>query len=269
MPATFNNIQHFKGNTAAPLSTTKRLRLMAKYLDPKTPRFLDCGCGIGGYVSALVEDLKMDAHGIEYDARTVEQTQLNPVLKNRITQGDLQAIKSESNQWDYAMLNEVLEHVGDERKVLREVQRVLKPGGLLFIFSPNRWFPFETHCVNLKNSEHQIPHWIPLIPYIPVKLGEKYLFYWGRNYWQKELADLAINSGFAIVERDYIWQTFENISGSQPRWMTAIKPAFKFASQTLEKTPFLRRFGVSQVLVCRKEKSSASVNSETQVKKVV
>jgi len=252
MQATFNNIQHFKGNTAAPLAVAKRLRLMAKYLDPKKPLFLDCGCGIGGYVQALVEELKMDAHGIEYDARTVAQTQLNPSLKNRVTQGDLQAIASEANRWDYAMLNEVLEHVGDERKVLREVHRVLKPGGILFVFSPNRWFPFETHCVNLKNSRRQIPHWIPLIPYIPVRLGEKFLFYWGRNYWQKELADLAAASGFAIVERDYVWQTFENISGSQPRWMTAIKPVLKFTGESLEKMPFLRRFGVSQVLVCRK-----------------
>ena len=34
------------------------------------------------------------------------------------TQGDLQSIKSDSGQWDYAMLNEVLEHVPDERQAL-------------------------------------------------------------------------------------------------------------------------------------------------------
>ena len=252
MEATFNNIRHFKGTTATPLSTAKRLRLVGKYLDPEKPRFLDCGCGIGGYVLALVEQGRVDAHGIEYDEGTVRQTQLNPALQNRITQGDLQAIPSADGAWDYAMLNEVLEHVADERKVLREVRRVLKPGGLLFVFSPNRWFPFETHCVNFKNSHRQIPHWIPLIPYIPVRLGEKIFFYWGRNYWQRELAELVTGSGFSIIERNYVWQTFENISGSQPRWMKAVKPWFKFASDTLEQTPFLRRFGVSQVLVCRK-----------------
>lgn len=252
MPATFNNIQHFKGNTAASLSTAKRLRLIGKHLHPQAVRFLDCGCGIGGYVKALVEEWHLDAHGIEYDQRTVDQTQLIPVLHNRISQGDLQAIKSPGNQWDYAMLNEVLEHVGDERKVLAEVYRVLKPGGILFIFSPNRWFPFESHCVNWKNSQRQIPHWVPLIPYIPVRLGEKFLFYWGRNYWQGELVKLATGSGFSILERNFVWQTFENISGTQPGWITALKPGLRLVSATLEKTPFLRRFGVSQVLVCRK-----------------
>lgn len=204
-------------------------------------------------MQALVEDLKLDAHGIEYDQQTVVQTQANPVLENRITQGDLQNIKSESGVWDYAMLNEVLEHVGDERQVLQEVHRVLKPGGILFIFSPNRWFPFETHCVNLKKSSRQIPHWVPFIPYIPVWFGEKFLFYWGRNYWQKELADLTDQSGFSIVERNFVWQTFENISGTQPRLIRALKPVLRSISNGLEKTPFLKRFGVSQALVCRKK----------------
>jgi SAM-dependent methyltransferase len=253
MSATFNNIQHFQGTTATPLSMAKRLRLIGKYLNPRSPRFLDCGCGSGGYVQALIEQGKMDAHGIEYDQRTVAQTQLNPALQNRIIQGDLQAIPAAANQWDYAMLNEVLEHVADERQVLREVYRILKPGGILFIFSPNRWFPFETHCVNLKNSQRQIPHWVPLIPYIPVRLGEKFLFYWGRNYWQSEMAGLATGSGFSLLERNYVWQTFENISGSQPGWIKAVRPGLKFISNTLEKTPFLRRFGVSQVLICRKD----------------
>ena len=252
MPATFNNIRHFQGTTAKPLAVAKRLRLMQRSLRPEARLFLDCGCGSGGYVRALVEELKLDAHGIEYDEATVIQAQANPVLCGRITQGDLQATSLQSGQWDYAMLNEVLEHVGDERAVLREVNRLLKPGGILFIFSPNRWFPFESHCVSLKKSRRLIPHWVPFVPYIPVKWGEKFLFYWGRNYWQKELADMAVQSDFAIIERDYVWQTFENISGTQPRLIKILKPLFTFASNTLEKTPFFRRFGVSQFLVCRK-----------------
>jgi SAM-dependent methyltransferase len=252
MQATFNNIVHFQGNTAMPLSMAKRLRLIKKHLKTGSHRFLDCGCGAGGYVRALVEESDLDAHGIEYDQRTVDETQTKPVLRGRITRGDLQAIQAESGTWDYAMLNEVLEHVGDESKVLREVYRVLKPGGILFIFSPNRWFPFETHGVDWKGTRRHLPHWIPLIPYLPVRIGEKFLFYWGRNYWQRELADLATRSGFSIIERNFVWQTFENISGTQPGWMKRLKPLLKTVSDHLEQTPFLRRFGVSQVLVCLK-----------------
>ena len=171
MQATFGH-HAFQGDDGRAVGHGEAAAVIGKHLNAEGTRFLDCGCGIGGYVQALVEEWKVDAHGLEYDARTVAETQLNPVLRNRITQGDLQAIPSAAAQWDYAMLNEVLEHVGDERRVLREVHRVLKPGGRLFIFSPNRWFPFETHCVNWRNSARQIPHWVPFIPWVPARWGE-------------------------------------------------------------------------------------------------
>jgi len=174
MKATFNDIRHFKGNTAKPLAMAKRLRLIEKHLASGPRRFLDCGCGVGNYVQALIEQLGVDTHGIEYDQETVTHAQSNPVLQARITQGDLQAINSASDAWDYAMLNEVLEHVGDDRKVLEEVHRILKPRGILFVFSPNRWFPFESHSVDWKKSRRRLPNWVPFVPYIPVRLGERF-----------------------------------------------------------------------------------------------
>ncbi|MGO8839113.1 MAG: methyltransferase domain-containing protein [Limisphaerales bacterium] len=253
MRAKFNDIRHFKASTARPLTLAKRLRLIEKHLTPGPRRFLDCGCGIGNYVQALIEQLGVDACGIEYDQETVTLAQLNPVLQGRVTQGDLQAIKSEDNQWDYAMLNEVLEHVGDDRRVLAEVHRILKPRGILFVFSPNRWFPFETHSVDWKKSRRRIPNWVPFIPYLPVRVGERFLFYWARNYWPRELAGKVMAAGFSIIERNYVWLTFENISGYQPPLIGMIKPTLRFASNCLEKIPFLRRFGTSQVLICGKE----------------
>jgi SAM-dependent methyltransferase len=89
------------------------------------------------------------------DQNVISKIHPDDILKKRVFQGDLQAINYGDNEWDYAMLNEVLEHVADDSKVLDEVYRILKPGGILFIFSPNRWFPFETHGVFLRiqNSE--------------------------------------------------------------------------------------------------------------------
>ena len=42
-------------------------------------------------------------------------------------------------------MNEMFEHVADERWALAEILRVLKPGGILVLISPNRWFPIEGH----------------------------------------------------------------------------------------------------------------------------
>jgi ubiquinone/menaquinone biosynthesis C-methylase UbiE len=230
----------------------KRLAFIRPFLLPDRFKFLDCGCGSGDYVFALIDQLELDARGIEYDHQKVQTANLNPSYGHRITQADLQAIPCDSEQYDYAMLNEVLEHVPDERVALREVYRILKPGGMLFVFSPNRWFPFETHGLYLKSSGRRVPHWLPFIPYISLNIGNRFFRYWARNYWQTELRELVSSAGFTIIKAGFLWQTFEGISGRQPRLITVTKPVLRRFASILESLPFLNRFGVSQVLICRK-----------------
>ena len=174
------------------------------------------------------------------------------MLFRSVERGDLEAIHLPANTWDYAMLNEVLEHVPDDRQALKEVHRILKPSGILFVFSPNRLFPFESHCVRLRRSDRRVPLWAPFIPYIPLRFGGFFFHYGARNYWQKELADMAKASGFSIIKKSFVWSTFEGISGRQPRLIRSGKHLLRFISDKLEKLPVIKQFGVSQVLVCRK-----------------
>jgi ubiquinone/menaquinone biosynthesis C-methylase UbiE len=194
----------------------------------------------------------LEAFGIEYDKSKVAHARNHPQHGHRIFQGDVQSLPFGNSSFDYAMLNEVLEHVPDEAVALKELHRILKPGGTLFIFSPNRWFPFETHGVYLKRSNHLLPHWVPFVPYLPLVLGKRFFRYWARNYGQTELRGLVCTAGFSIVQTSFVWQTFEDISGHQPGLVRICRPAFRKSANCLEATPFLTRFGVSQVLVCRR-----------------
>ena len=238
-------------STAKPQTLEKRLAILSRHLASTGGRLLDCGCGIGQYVRPLCQRYGLDAFGVEYEQEAVNSIQSDDFLKRRVFQGDLQELNYSDDEWDYALLNETLEHVGDDEKVLREVHRVLKPGGLLFVFSPNRWFPFETHGVSLKIIGRRI-YWLPFISYLPVKLGKFFYTSWAKNYWQGELKKMLENTGFTIVERSYIWPTFEGISGKLPRIFRPLRPLLRFISNAFERTIFLKRFGVSQVLVCRK-----------------
>ncbi len=63
------------------------------------------------------------------------------------------------------LLNEVIEHVGNDRDTIREALRVTKPGGRVVIFAPNRYYPFETHGVYL--GKKYVFGNIPLVNYLP------------------------------------------------------------------------------------------------------
>jgi ubiquinone/menaquinone biosynthesis C-methylase UbiE len=252
MRPVYENIKIQGGDTSQPLSMAKRLKVVQQYLTQPGRRFLDCGCGSGAYVKALVQQFGIDAHGVEFDNGKVASAHQDALIRDRITHGNIEALEFADCTWDYVMLNEVLEHVPDDRQSVAEAYRVLKPGGILLIFSPNRWFPFESHGVQLKWPRCAVPRWVPFVPYVPVRLGKLVFSYWARNYGQRQLGRMASDAGFTIIDRTFVWQTFENISKHQPWFIAVGKPAMRALCNTLERTPFLRRFGLSQVLACRK-----------------
>jgi len=76
------------------------------------------------------------------------------------------------NKYDAAYLFEVLEHLNDPYKVLKEVNRILKKSGMLFIGQPNTPADGKHHVVRIylneliKNLQESgfIIEWVELIP---------------------------------------------------------------------------------------------------------
>jgi len=247
--AAYADIKPAGGDTATPLNLSKRLRAIEQYAAIDGKQILDCGCGAGEYVQAFL-DRGAEAWGIEFSKEKVASSRVD--LGGRLAVGDLAALAVRDNTIDVALLNEVLEHVPDEQRVLREVYRVLRPGGTLVLFSPNRRYPFETHGSTLKKSGRRVPHFVPLIPYIPLGLATTFLDFWARNYWPGELRRMVTHAGFTVSRTDFVWQTFEGISSHQPRLITRLSPLLRIASNAFERVPILRSLGVSQVVVARK-----------------
>ncbi len=241
------------GDTGKPLNVQKRLALMQAQTEWPGKLVLDCGCGTGQYVNALL-DAGADAWGVEFEETKVAEFRANnPHETRRVMVGDVQALAFEDAHFDIVLANEVLEHVPDDALGLRQMYRVLKPGGRLFIFSPNRLYPFETHGVYARKTDRLVPIHTPFIPYIPVRLGRRAFRYWARNYWPWELHALITTAGFHIDQTHYVWQTFENISGKQPRLLTRLKPALRQVSRVGEQLPGLQAFGgVSQFIAATK-----------------
>jgi SAM-dependent methyltransferase len=241
------------GDTGTPLNLRKRLAWIERFASPLAKRrVLDCGCGAGEYVRELLAR-GADAWGVEFDeAKLAAGAASDPELAARLSAGDLESLAFPDRSFDLALLNEVLEHVPDDGAALAEVARVLRPGGRLIVLSPTRLYPFETHGVFWRGSGQRVPHTVPGIPWIPLALGTRIFDYWARNYWPWELRALVQRAGLRVIATGGLWQTFENISGHQPRWLALAAPLLRALCGLCERIPGLRAFGVSQLVVAEK-----------------
>lgn len=103
-------------------------------LKPPPAAVLDVGCGNGETLEALVRR-GYDAQGFEVDevaARVGIARGLRVALAR-----DLAGAAFPAGAFDTILLNHVLEHTHDPRSLLREIRRLLRPGGTLFLAVPN------------------------------------------------------------------------------------------------------------------------------------
>jgi 2-polyprenyl-3-methyl-5-hydroxy-6-metoxy-1,4-benzoquinol methylase len=96
-------------------------------------RVLDVGCG-SGVLLARMQALGWQAEGVELDPDGVKAARARGVP---VRQGTLQQQAFTGNYFDAVHSAHVIEHVYDPVSLLRECQRILKPGGTLVVLTPN------------------------------------------------------------------------------------------------------------------------------------
>lgn len=203
-------------------------------------RVLDNGCGIGAYLSRLSE-AATQAHGLEFD--TARARRAGEDAPN-VVQAAGEALPYPARSFDFVLSHEVLEHVEDDRAAAREIVRVLRPGGRLALFVPNRGYPFETHGVFWR-GRYRFGN-IPLINYLPSPVRER-LAPHVRAYRSSDLARLFDGLPVRTVERTIIFGAYDNLI-ARFGWPARL---LRDAMHLLERTP-LRWFGLSHFWVLEK-----------------
>lgn len=96
-------------------------------------RILDVGCGNGAFL-AIAENLGYGAVGVEFDAEAAEVSRHGgfEVLERRVPGSRLSA-----ESFTHITLNHVIEHLHDPVAALVEFHGLLKPGGRIWIKTPN------------------------------------------------------------------------------------------------------------------------------------
>lgn len=97
-------------------------------------KFIDIGCSYGICVRAA-KDTGFEAYGVEPARKAARYGKKQ--LHVNIFRGTLHEAKLKSNSFDVVTLYDVLEHIPDLKGFLGEIQRILKPKGLIVIQSPN------------------------------------------------------------------------------------------------------------------------------------
>lgn len=115
-------------------------RILADLDLPPASRGLDVGCGVGLYALWLAQAVGRGGHvmGIEPDGTKVEAAQalvgaeLEPG-RLEFREGDGTAIPVPDASVDWLWCGDVLHHIVDTERALREFRRVVRPGGRIVI----------------------------------------------------------------------------------------------------------------------------------------
>lgn len=119
-----------------------RLKTLARFLPKGKGKLLDAGAGAGIYKS-LVLSKGYKYFGIDVKPRSPD-----------VTYGDITNIPFQDNFFDLAICIDVLEHIQDDLKALKELFRVLKPEGSLFLHTPNSG---QTHILaEFQDNPHHV-----------------------------------------------------------------------------------------------------------------
>ncbi len=128
----------------------------------KGDRVLDLGCGEGRHVISAYLEQDVEAIGVDLcvDDLVTTQEKSEPFVDKdndekyfALACSNALALPFADNSFDKVVCSEVLEHIPDYEGALKEVQRVLKPGGI-FCASVPRFWP-EWVCWHYSDDYHE------------------------------------------------------------------------------------------------------------------
>lgn len=138
-------------------------------------RLLDFGCGTGHFVQKLVDE---GAEAVGLDLVREYFPMPEGWGRGRLVQGDVQHLPFAENTFDAVFALDVLEHCGDFEGGVREIHRVLKPGG-------------------------QIVSTLPAMNVLYSQLDE--LQGHERRFYRREVRIVLEHNGFAVDRNTYLY----------------------------------------------------------------
>lgn len=142
-------IQHMTRNEAD-MAFKKRVQTIFEWVDPQ-PQYLilDIPCGRGFYLNMFnyVGDYQIIGAELDWDIIQMAHRNIGH-LEVPLHNANIYQLPYATSTFDAVILSEILEHIDDDVAALKEVYRVLKPGGVVAITVPHANYPFWWDPIN-------------------------------------------------------------------------------------------------------------------------
>lgn len=138
IPSPLELENHYKGYSrgrfVSELTIQKYEELLTRFCQfTEGKRVLDVGCGSGFFLESA-KNSGWDAIGTEYGSESIEHCTGKGLI---VHEGDILTIDLPKDSFDVITSFEVIEHLVDPKSHIKRLFELLKPGGLLYITTPN------------------------------------------------------------------------------------------------------------------------------------
>ena len=200
---------------------------------------LDVGSGYGASAAVLAESCRSvvglePMPGLHRHAALMESDNLTFRL------GEVERLR-DREAFDLIVLDNVYEHLPDQKLALQRISAALRPGGVLYILTPNRLWPIEAH------------YRLPFLAWFPLPLANRYLraSRRGTDYTDTSYAPTLWGLRSALNRHpEFTWKLV--LPGSPMATMAGAPAHYRWGMAALRRWPGLWAVSKALLVVARK-----------------
>ena len=114
-----------------PIETTRHARRIERYLTPRpSHRLLEVGCG-RGWLTQRMQERYPSTYGVDINPRSIEHG-----VADHLSVMDAVDLRFDDGQFDQVYSFHAIEHIVNAEGALREMRRVVVPGGRILLVYP-------------------------------------------------------------------------------------------------------------------------------------